>query len=401
MNKIPSELYTVIYDFYTQQLSKGVGITKIYELFNAKYKTKFPESSLRNKYEEQRDINNVNADLVNRLNDLEEAERKVALAEMELIAKQKKIQRQQSAIDSQLRYNADKELVAEIFKDQVRDTFKPIDLTIKESQETHQCPIYNLSDLHLGYMEDGYYDLQQAKDNLINFFRYVNNEIKENGLSEVIISETGDMIEGSTLRATQLFTIAEVMTKQATIYIDLYTRLLKQLSKDNPDTQITVYFVDEDNHSQIRLAGAGRGDSTEQVSKVIANDIRRTVETAHEYGGLANVTFTHASEIFAEVNGKLTMWTHAHQYPRDSKQMLNKIYAIHGVIPDVVIRGHYHTYLHESRNVVNDFMQVTITAPSAVGDTRYGREGLGLTGLSGVMKITIGEYTAISEFIKL
>lgn len=398
---IPEELYPIIYDFYTEQLNKGVGVTKIYKLFNARYQTSFAESSLRNKYERQRDLNNVDADILDRLNEVEEAERKIALAELQLISKQKKIQRQQSAIDSQQRYNADKELVAEVFNGQPRKDFKPIDLTLSTVNDTHNCPIYNLSDLHLGYMEDGYYNLQQAKDNLIKAFKYINNDIKANDLKEVIISETGDSIEGSTLRTTQLFTIAEVMTKQATIFIDLYTNLLKQLSTDNPHTNIKVLFVDEDNHSQIRLAGAGRADSTEQVSKVIANDIRRTVETAHEYGGMQNVTFIHAGEIITEVNGVTVFLTHGHQYSRDSKQMISKIYAIHGIIPDVVIRGHYHTYQHTSRNVVDDFMQVTITAPSLVGDTRYGREQLGLTGLAGIMKIIINEHTAVSEFVKI
>lgn len=401
MGKIPTELYTIIYDFYQEQLDKGVGITKIYKLFNAKYKTGFPESSLRNRYQHQRDLENVDNDIIERLADLEEAERSIALKEMNIISQQKKLQRQQSAIDSQIRYNADKELVAEAFKEQPRKDFKPIDLIITEDKEVARCPIYNLSDLHLGYMEYGYYNLQQAKDKLINAFKYINNEIKVNDLKEVIISETGDSIEGSTLRATQLFTIAEVMTKQATIFIDLYTRLLTQLSKDNPKTYIKVLFVDEDNHSQIRLAGSGRGDSTEQLSKVIANDIRRTIEMAHNYNGMKNVTFLHAGEIVTEVNGATVFLTHGHQYARDSRQMINKIYAIHGIIPDVVIRGHYHTYIHESRNICDDFMQVTITAPSLVGDTRYGREQLGLTGHSGMLKIEINEHTAISKFIKI
>lgn len=398
---IPTELYQVIYDFYTEQLNKGVGITKIYELFNAKYKTNFAESSLRNRYQYQRDLYNVDKDIVDRLTELEEAERKIALAEMQIISKQKKLQRQQSAIDSKVRYNADKELVAETFNQQPRNEFKPIDLLIAETKDTFNCPMYVLSDLHLGYQEEGYYNLQQAKDNLTNFFKYVNNEIKIHNLKEIILAETGDSIEGSTLRVTQLFTIAEVMTKQATIYIDIFTRLLKQLSHDNPDTIIKVLFVDEDNHSQIRIQGSSRSDSTEQLSKVIANDIRRTIETAHEYNGMSNVSFTHAGEIITEVNGATVLLTHGHQYSRDSKQLMNKIYAIHGLIPDVVIRGHYHTYEHISRNVVDNFMQATITAPSAVGDTRYGREGLGLTGLAGVMKITINEHTVVSEFVKV
>lgn len=399
--KIPTEMYMLVYNFYQDKLDKGVGVTKIADLFNAQYKTDFAEASLRNRYEYQRDLNNIDSELVERLADLEEAERTIALKEMNIVSKQKKIQRQQSAIDSQLRYNADKELVAEVFNQQERQEFEPIDLTYRTVKDTYNCPIFVGSDLHLGYMEQGYYDLQQAKDNLTNFFKHINKEIKDKKLKEIVIAELGDMIEGSTLRATQLFTIAEVMTKQATIFIDLYTGLLKQLSNDNPNTFIRVLFVDEDNHSQIRLTGASRGDTTEQVSKVIANDIRRTVETAHEYGGMENVEFIHAGEIVAEVNGATLFLTHGDKYARNEDAMLKKIYAIHGIIPDVIIRAHFHSYAHITRNVVDGFMQVTITTPPLCGDSRYGREGLGLTGLAGFMRVDISDHTATSKFVKV
>ena len=371
----------------------GLSWEEVAEEYNGLKEDNKKPNSLRANYSRHKDDLLLDVEL----KDFEQ----IALREMKLMSDRKMLQRQQSAISSQLRYNADKDLVAEVFNNHDRMGFIPVDLKIKEINKNKHCPIYNISDLHMGYFEEGYYDLEQAKENLTNFFRYVNKEISDNELKEVIISDTGDMIEGSTLRASQLFTIAKVMTEQATIYADMFTSLLKELSRQHPQTKINVYLVDEDNHSQIRLAGASRGDTTEQVSKVIANDIRRTVETAHEYGGMLNVNFEHAGEIFANVNGKEVMFTHGHQYARDSKQLVNKVFAIHGKIPDVIIRGHYHTYLHESRNVVNDFMQVTITAPSAVGDTRYGREGLGLTGLSGAMKIKVGEHTAVSEFVKL
>ena len=401
-NRIPEELYNTVHDFYVKHLGRGVQVSKIANLFNAFYGTDFAESSLRNRYEYQRDLGNVEADIIKRMNEIEEAERKIALKEMHLVSRQKKLQRQQSSIDSVIRYNADKELVAEIFKEVGEDQeFEPVDLGLTIGKQHTGVPIYNMSDDHLGYHEDGYYSIAQAEKHLKTFFEYVNGEIERYQYKEIVISHTGDQIEGSTLKATQLSIIAEVMSKQAVRYATLFTEYIKQLSKQNPKTSIQIYFVDEDNHSQIRVNGASRGDTTEMLSKVIANDIRRTVETAHEFGGLTNVNFEHAGAIFAEVDGKNVMFIHGHQLPRPAKLMAQRVFDVYGVRPDLIIHGHYHSYAMTTLNDYKGYMQTVISAPAIVGDTRYGREGLGLTGLSGVLKIKVSDGAPDVRFVKL
>lgn len=396
--KIPSELYDRIYEFYTKRLNEGVYVTKVAELFNEHFGTNFAESSLRNRYEFQRDFNNIDNDLIERLAELEKAERRLAIQEMNIVSQQKKIQRQQSSINSQIRYNADKELVAEIYNQQETTDFEPVNIAVKEVK-TPVAPIFNLSDDHYGYDEKGYYNIATSRAYLLDFFRHVKTQIVSRGLTEVVISHTGDQIEGSTLRSTQLSIIAEVMTKQAVDYEELFTDCLISLAEDCPDTHIRVYFVDEDNHSQIRIMGASRGDTTEFMSKTIANGIRKTVETAKRYGGLSNVTFVHGGEIFINMNGKIGLLTHGHQYPRVAKQLAQKVFDIHDIRPDFIIHGHYHTFSHNTLNVSNGFMQTVISAPAIVGDTRYGKEGLGLTGLSGFLEVEVNEYTVNSKFI--
>lgn len=54
--KIPKEMYVVVYEFYKQKINEGVPITKIAEEFNKKYETDFAESSLRNRYEREREF---------------------------------------------------------------------------------------------------------------------------------------------------------------------------------------------------------------------------------------------------------------------------------------------------------------------------------------------------------
>lgn len=397
--KIPSELYDKIYEFYNNHLDTGIHITKIADLFNNNYGTDFAESSLRNRYEYQRDFNNIDSDLLERMSELEKAERKLALQEMNIISTQKKIQRQQSSINSQIRYNADKELVAEIYNQQERTEFEPKNLRVKQVK-TNNAPIFNLSDDHYGYDEKGYYNIETARAYLLDFFSYVKTQIVLRNLEEVVISHTGDQIEGSTLRATQLSIIAETMSQQAVDYEELFTDCLISLADDCPHTHIRVYFVDEDNHSQIRIMGASRGDTTEFLAKTIANGIRKTVETAKRYGGLDNVTFVHGGEIFINMNGKIGLITHGHQYPRVAKQLAQKVFDIHDIRPDFIVHGHYHTFSHNTLNVSNSFMQTVISAPAIVGDTRYGKEGLGLTGLSGFLEIEVNEYTVNSKFIR-
>lgn len=398
--RLPKEMNNTVYEFYVKHLDKGTYITRIADIFNNHFGTSYPESTLRNRYEYQRDVNNVESDIVERLTEIEEAERKIALQEMNIVSKQKKLQRQQSAIDSQLRYNADKELIAEVYKGQERSEFEHLSINTLTDTTTHNTPIFNLSDVHLGYSEVGYYDLDTAIGHITNFFNHVHTEINKRKLKEVIISDTGDQIEGSTLRATQLFNIAQVMTQQATTYSDVVTKLLSELSENNPDTHIKFYFVDEDNHSQIRVNGANRGDTTEMLSKVIANDIRKTVETSQRYGGMENIEFYHAGNIFVDIGDKKVLFTHGHQYPRVAKQLAQKVFDVHGIRPDVIIHGHFHTYTQTTLNTYDDFMQTVISVPAIVGDTRYGKEGLGLTGLSGFLEINIDNGVANSRFVR-
>ena len=54
--KIPKEMYVVVYEFYKQKINEGVPITKIAEEFNKKYETDFAESSLRNRYEREKEF---------------------------------------------------------------------------------------------------------------------------------------------------------------------------------------------------------------------------------------------------------------------------------------------------------------------------------------------------------
>lgn len=54
--KIPKEMYVVVYEFYKQRINEGIPITKIAEEFNKKYETDFAESSLRNRYEREKEF---------------------------------------------------------------------------------------------------------------------------------------------------------------------------------------------------------------------------------------------------------------------------------------------------------------------------------------------------------
>lgn len=398
--KIPSELYDRIYDFYTDRLNEGVYVTKIADLFNEHFGTDFAESSLRNRYEFQRDFNNIDNDLIERLAELEKAERKLAIQEMNIVSQQKKIQRQQSSINSQIRYNADKELVAEIYNQQERQGFTPKDLTVKQV-ETPNAPIFNLSDDHYGYDEKGYYNIETARAYILDFFSYVKTQIVLRNLDEVVITHTGDQIEGSLLRITQLSIIAETMSQQAVEYEELFTDCLLTLADSCPHTHIRVYFIDEDNHSQIRVAGASRGDTKDFLAKAIANGIRKSVETAKRYGGLTNVTFVHGGEIFINMNGRIGLLTHGHNYSKNAKQLAQKVFDIHDIRPDFIIHGHYHNFSVTSLNVSQGFQQTVISAPGAVGNTDYGAVQLGLSGLSGFLEIDVTDSNANAKFIKL
>jgi len=109
------------------------------------------------------------------------------------------------------------------------------------------------------------------------------------------------------------------------------------------------------------------------------------VDTAHEYGGLKNVTYTCGNEVVLNLDDNNILITHGHQYGK--KDLLSKAEARHGKKIHTFLRGHYHRFSMVYENVVDDIQTAIITVPSVVGDTDFS-DSLFVSAHPGFVKLT-------------
>lgn len=386
--KIPKKYDELIYAGYEEHLNKGVAISRIADLLNEEWGTSFPESSMRGRYQQEKLAGAKSIDEYEYQNQLFQlAKSKLAVTESRKI-----INRERAMVDSRAREYSEKMLIADTIREAynrtaVHNEILSIKLPVGYEDERQ---IYALSDMHWGYDINTMgvvYNPVIAEQRMTEFFSWVKADIKRHDYKEVILADAGDQIEGASLRISQLTRIAEMMTVQAKQYANCFAKLLKQLSKDLPDVKIIVAQVSEDNHAQIRLYSTKRDEMGENLALLITNTVSNIVETAHEFGGMTNVTYLHGDEILISLDGFNVVLAHGHQYGRN-ENILVDIEFRHKCIVHLFIAGHWHQFSVKYKNVKEGVQQCLIFLPSGVGDTDFS-ETLFLSCHPGFAKITI------------
>lgn len=372
-NKIPKKYNILIYEAYEDLLPKGLTKAEIAMELNERWGTEFPESSMRGRYEKMKLSGSMGLD------DYEFQRKQFLLSsgQVRLKETQKSLVRQRSIIDSQVKEYMDRSVVAKVIEDIYNMEMEHLtELTVKMPYNHDGFPIFAYGDPHLGYTYKGSqfeYDIDICRQRIKDIFDGIIRRTLANGFTHIVVADLGDDIEGSALRVGQLIRITETMSKQALLYTNLLVEMLKYLSASLPNTQITFAHVSEDNHSQMRLYNTKRDELDENLQLLITNGIRNMVDTAHEFGGLLNISYVSADEIVlsfgAEKPFNIVM-AHGHQYGR-ADDILKNVEQRHGINVHAYISAHWHQFSMKYRNVKDNGQQVLIFLPSVIGDTDF------------------------------
>lgn len=386
--KIPKKYDDLIYAGYEDLLNQGIPISKIADLLNQEWATSFSESSMRGRYQQEKLAGAKSIDEYEYQNQLFQlAKSKLAVTESRKI-----INRERSMVDSRVREYSEKMLISDIIREAynataVHNEIMSIKLPVGYDEKRH---IYALSDIHWGYeidLQGVTYNTTVAEQRMTEFFEWVVQDTKRKGYKEILIVDAGDQIEGASLRISQLTRIAEMMTVQAKNYANVFTKLLKYISKELKDVKITVAQVSEDNHAQIRLYSTKRDEMGENLALLITNTVDNTITTAHEFGGMQNVTYLHGDEILISLDGFNIVIAHGHQYGRN-EDILQDVEFRHKCVVHLFIAGHWHQFSIKYKNVKDGGQQCLIFLPSGVGDTDFS-ESLFLSCYPGFAKISV------------
>lgn len=386
--KIPVALNKAIYDFYEEMRGEGFKWQTCADLFNDRYDTDYAESSLRTRYQQYKLMIDNGQDV-----DYEKELLKMEQKQIKLELENKKLLRRKGVFNGILGELKDRELVKEIFMERW-DEESDIDSHFSDKRVTHVrtkgVPTYAFGDVHLGFKYQGNglanYDVPEAIKRVKNVMASIVADVKINKYKEILIVDLADQIEGSALRISQLARIAEDMSDQAKIYEDLIDACLEFLVEQLPDVKIHFHMISEDNHSDLRLFKTGRGDLTDNFSKLIANNVAKIVSLHQRYGGFQNVVFTHSPILVQETDTLPTVFAHGHQFSKKPSTMHENASTDVGRPIGTLVVGHWHNFSHTTLNYFNGAQQMVITAPSIVGDTDFA-ERLHLSNIPGFLKI--------------
>lgn len=310
--------------------------------------------------------------------------------ELRLKHQSKSLIRQRAVVDQNVRALGDKELMLSIAEKLFSAPAIATQMLMVEHPVQNGWHAFAYGDVHWGYTYQSdkiKYNKDIAAKRLDQIFQRIVQRTREAGYTDISILDAADDIEGSSLRVSQLMRIIEDMTAQAKGYADYLQSRLDWLSAQLPDVKITFYHVNRDNHAQLRLHNTSRDELDENLQILITNQLRVHIDTAHQFGGLKNLTYVAADEIVIDVNNEKLLLIHGHQYKR-SDNILADAGKRHETKLHYAVIAHWHQYSHKNRDVQRGVQESIVFLPPVVGDTDYS-DRLLLSGRPGFVELHI------------
>lgn len=222
-------------------------------------------------------------------------------------------------------------------KSHTRDASKPVG-------------VIHLSDLHFGERVVGVngnnYDLSILAARLRKYCRKATNIFKAQGITDVFIASTGDMIN-SDRRMDEIMSNANNRSKVLTSAVDILQQFIVDLNQNFNVTMASVCG----NESRV---GEYVGWADKSASENYDHTIHFVLECIFKDTDITVLPMTHPLEQVVDVNGVNILLIHGHNKTAVTSKAETEVakirskYAVHGVTVDYVIFGHIHaTYISD------------------------------------------------------
>lgn len=240
-----------------------------------------------------------------------------------------------------------RELALEIImSEMVRDTLSKVDwgslgdvkgIKPKPVSKDDVVSVSNLSDIHHGYLAEGETDARLVTENRLD--SYLHNLVefgKREGVTRFIITNLGDSIEGH-LRSSSLIDSRQLAVEQIVEVSELIAVFLKQLKESGFDVSY-LYIVG--NHERINM---NKNDAMDKEDYGIVH--KAIIKMACEKIGVDYIDTPEHYYHILEVNGVNIYLAHGDRDAIKSDKLLGDLSALHNVLLDIVMVGHFHAFL--------------------------------------------------------
>lgn len=223
--------------------------------------------------------------------------------------------------------------IHKLLTEEVKDAIKELpQLNFTQSQkaqikndrvEPHIEHIIALGDLH--YTGD-----KIELEYLWNVFLDIINVVKQENIKTLHLFEMGDVIEGASLRNSQLMGIKTGMVSQIIQVAEVYAENLAQLSEY---VNLKFYSVDSSNHTQLRNLGTKQNELVEEDLMIVFNNYIRT--------RLPELDITTGVDVITQINGFDVYIAHGHLMGK-KEGYIDKVASTRHCNIDYGFFGHYH-----------------------------------------------------------
>lgn len=217
----------------------------------------------------------------------------------------------------------------QLFTKEVVDTIKTLpklevkNNKIKRSKDQQEEVIIAMGDFHYTGVQDELVDLDVA-------FGEIQRIVEEEGLTTLHLFEMGDVIEGASLRNSQLMGVKSGMVSQIIEVAEVYAIHLHRLSEL---VNLKFYSVDSSNHTQLRNLGTKQNELVEEDLMLVFNKYIRT--------RVPHIEMTTGVDIITQINGFDVFISHGHLVGK-KEGYIDKIANTRKQNIDYGFFGHYH-----------------------------------------------------------
>lgn len=241
-------------------------------------------------------------------------------------------------------------------------------------------PFYNEMESELVFfISDMHYngDYEYGKMLIDKIYKHIYFEANKHKANRITIVDVGDMIEGATLRASQLQAIKKGMIQQTVEVSRLVSELIQELSFN---FNVDYHMITSSNHTQLRNVGTQRNElMDEDVSLWIHAWIDKVFEDNEA------VTVNGGQNLLIDIKDKKIFVEHGHHKKITANNFADeamKISQYYEQNIDHFVFGHFHHFEEKQLNNANKKYKSAFLMPTVNSkyedyekDNRFGGQG--------------------------
>lgn len=196
--------------------------------------------------------------------------------------------------------------------------------SLKDVKEAH---IFTISDYHYNG------DLEQLEEDFGIIRSKILSEIKKNNLTHIHLVELGDLVDGATLRVSQLRKIKAGIITQIIEVSRAYAQLIDDLLEH---VDITFLILESSNHTQLRTFGTKPNELSDEDVMRVFTEFMRTAFKNH-----SGLTIKAGEDLLVDILNFKFFFGHGHLI-RGKKGYLETLQSDRNTIIDYGFFGHFH-----------------------------------------------------------